>query len=71
LWVYLRWYPGIFLVGLRKTMKSLSQDDWYADILHLIHSSDRIVVNNEKDICSVETMYLNICSVQYISVPGF
>jgi hypothetical protein len=26
---YSRYYPGIFLVGLRKTMKNLTQDSQY------------------------------------------
>jgi hypothetical protein len=69
LWVYLRGHPFIFL-ALRKATKSLSQDGWYADILDLIHSSDSSVLNNEKDICSMEAMYLNICAVQCMSVPG-
>jgi hypothetical protein len=52
------------------------QDGLYADILHVIHSSNRNLhtffswFKYDKEICCMETMYLNICDIQFISIPG-
>jgi hypothetical protein len=75
LWLILCLYSSIYLMGLRKTMISLSQVAWYADILYSKQFKDLIMfffygLNMNKKTCCIETMYLNTFLFRCASVPG-
>jgi hypothetical protein len=74
-WLNLRLYPGIFIAGLRKIMKSLRLAfmqvfcrQCILEIrIYILFLPEGIIL---KRICCTKNVYLNICDVQIMSVPG-